>query len=100
VLTVEAYRTQASPLDVAACRAEIERASIGAVTFTSPSAVEELDRALGPPYFQRLLATASTVALGATTARAAAAYGTEPVLAQPPTLQGLAATTFRVLQTR
>jgi uroporphyrinogen-III synthase len=100
VLTIEAYRTQASPVDVAACRAEIEREAIAAVTFTSPSAVEELERALGPPFFQRLLATASTVALGATTARAIAAHGIEPLLAQPQTLLGLAATTFRVLQTR
>jgi uroporphyrinogen-III synthase len=100
VLTVEAYRTHACPLDVGTCRADIEREAVGAVTFTSPSAVEELDRALGPPYFQRLLAAASTVALGGTTARAIAAHGIEPVLAQPPTLQGLAATTFRVLQTR
>ena len=100
VLMIEAYRTQPSSLDVRTCRADIERKAVGAVTFTSPSAVEELDRALGPPYFQRLLAAASTVALGATTARAVAALGIEPALAQPATLQGLAATTFRVLQTR
>jgi uroporphyrinogen-III synthase len=100
VITVEAYRTHASGLDVGTCRADIEREAVGAVTFTSPSAVEELDRALGPPYFQRLLGASSAVALGTTTARAIAAYGVEPVLAEPATLQGLAATTYRVLQTR
>jgi len=100
VITVEAYRTHASGLDVGTCRADIEREAVGAVTFTSPSAVEELDRALGPPYFQRLLGASSAVALGTTTARAIAAYGVEPVLAEPATLHGLAATTYRVLQAR
>ena len=43
---VEAYRTEAAFLDVNDCRAWIDRDVIGAVTFASPSAVIELERAL------------------------------------------------------
>jgi len=100
VLQVEAYRTEAAPLDVSDCRAWIHREVIGAVTFASPSAVIELERALGAPDFARLLAHAAVVAIGPTTARALAERGRTAVLAESATLAGLANTTSRLLQTR
>ena len=69
VTQVEAYRTEAAALDVADCREWIARAGIGAVTFASPSAVTELERALGEADFDRLLTDAIAVAIGRTTAR-------------------------------
>jgi uroporphyrinogen III methyltransferase / synthase len=100
VQQVEAYRTLAGSLDVERCRAQIERERIGAVTFTSPSAVFELDEALGSAHFDRLLSHAASVALGPTTGRALATRGYAATLAEPTTLAGLAATTFRLLETR
>jgi uroporphyrinogen III methyltransferase / synthase len=100
VLQIEAYRTDPAALDVDACRRCIEREAVAAVTFTSPSCVEELEHALGPEHFARLLASSSPIALGPTTGRALAQRGFEPVLAQPPTLEGLAATTYRNLNPR
>ena len=119
VLQIEAYRNEAAPLDVAACRAAIDGGAVGAVTFTSPSCVDELEHALGPETFGRLLAQqlnekpltanglaakplpaggpAVAVALGPTTAGALSARGIEPVLARPATLEGLAATTSEIL---
>jgi uroporphyrinogen III methyltransferase / synthase len=100
VLQVEAYRTDPAPLDVAACRRCIEREAVAAVTFTSPSCVEELEQALGREHFARLLSSSSPIALGPTTGRALAQRGFAPVLAQPPTLEGLAATAYRQLNPR
>jgi uroporphyrinogen-III synthase len=100
VQQVEAYRTEAAALDVNDCRAWIDRKVIGAVTFASPSAVIELERALGPPHFTRLLTQAAVVAIGPTTARALADRGRTAVLAESATLSGLANTTLRLLQTR
>ena len=100
VVQVEAYRTEPAPLDLRDCRAWIERQAIGAVTFASPSAVIELERALGPDYFHRLLSHAKTIAIGPTTANELTARGHLPVLAESTTLRGLAMTTFRMLQTR
>ncbi|MGH8228383.1 MAG: uroporphyrinogen-III synthase [Steroidobacteraceae bacterium] len=97
---VEAYCTGAAALDVSACRARIDRDDVGAVTFTSPSCVEELGRALGRGHFEHLLASAVPIALGSTTARAVAQRGFESVLAEPATLDGLAATTYRQLSLR
>lgn len=99
VTQVEAYRTDASAsLDVADCRAWIERNEIGAVTFASPSAVVELERALGRQDFDKLLNTAAAVAIGPTTARVLAEFGRAPVLAESATLRGLANTAFRLVQ--
>ena len=67
VTQVEAYRTEAAPLDVAECRSWIARGAIGAVTFASPSAVSELERALGQEDFGRLLKSAAPVAIGGST---------------------------------
>jgi uroporphyrinogen-III synthase len=100
VLQVEAYRTEASQLDVSDCRLWINEKVIGAVTFASPSAVIELERALGSPDFTRLLNHAAIVAIGPTTARALAERGRTAVLAESATLAGLANTTLRLLQTR
>ena len=100
VTQVEAYRTEGAALDVADCRAWIARDGVGAVTFASPSAVTELARALGEEDFQRLLSGAAAVAIGRTTARELAARGHTAVVAESATLQGLARTTLRLLQTR
>jgi uroporphyrinogen III methyltransferase / synthase len=97
---VEAYRTDAAPLDASDCHAWIDRDAIGAVTFASPSAVIELERALGHSHFTRLLAQAAVVAIGPTTARALAERGRTAVLAESATLSGLAQTTHRLLQSR
>ena len=100
VTQVEAYRTQAAPLDINRCRHWIARGGIGAVTFASPSAVSELAQALGEADFQRLLADATAIAIGRTTAAEVTAHGHSAVVAESATLRGLALTTFRLLQTR
>jgi uroporphyrinogen-III synthase len=100
VSQVEAYRTTAAGLDLEECRAWIARGEIGAVTFTSPSAVAELAQALGDADFERLLLSAAAVAIGRTTARELSSRGHAAVVAESATLHGLALTTLRVLQTR
>jgi uroporphyrinogen-III synthase len=101
VIQVEAYRTESSnALDVEDCRSWIARGSIGAVTFASPSAVDELEHALGKDDFDRLLSAAPAVAIGPTTAKALTERGHTPVLAESATLQGLAHTTHRLLRAR
>ncbi|MDB6089254.1 MAG: Uroporphyrinogen synthase [Gammaproteobacteria bacterium] len=101
VVQVEAYRTEsAATLDVESCRSWIAREVIGAVTFASPSAVEELAHALGKEDFDRLLSHAAAVAIGPTTARVLAERGHVPAVAESATLRGLALTTFRLLQAR
>jgi uroporphyrinogen-III synthase len=99
VVQVEAYRTESSAtLDVEDCRSWISRGGIGAVTFASPSAVDELEHALGKTDFDRLLSTATAVAIGPTTARALSDRGHTPALAESATLHGLAHTAHRLLQ--
>jgi uroporphyrinogen III methyltransferase/synthase len=101
VIQVEAYRTESSnTLDVEDCRSWIARGSIGAVTFASPSAVDELEHALGKDDFDRLLSAAPAVAIGPTTAKALTERGHTPALAESATLQGLAYTTHRLLRAR
>ena len=100
VTQVDAYSTRSAPLDVTDCRDWIGRRAIGAVTFTSPSAVEELDRALGTSAFDELLDSATAISLGVTTGRTLASRGFASVLAMPATLLGMAQTTYRLLQTR
>jgi uroporphyrinogen-III synthase len=98
VAQVEAYRTESSAtLNVDTCRSWIARGGIGAVTFASPSAVDELEHALGKDDFDRLLSSAAAVAIGPTTARALTDRGHTPTLAESATLRGLAHTTHRVL---
>jgi uroporphyrinogen-III synthase len=100
VTQVEAYRTDAAPLNLPECREWIARAAVAAVTFASPSAVIELARSLGAEDFRRLLSSAAPVAIGRTTARELRARGHTAVIADPATLHGLAVTTLRLLQTR
>jgi uroporphyrinogen-III synthase len=99
VTTVEAYRTvSGTALDVEDCRSWIERQGVGAVTFASPSAVIELESALGEADFARLLATAPAVAIGPTTARALTERGYTPTLAESATLRGLARASLHAAQ--
>jgi uroporphyrinogen-III synthase len=100
VTQVEAYCTRTGALDVPSCQGLVQRCALGAVTFTSPSAVAELDRALGPVSFDALLDRAAPITLGTTTGRALAARGFPSVLAMPGTLAGMAHTTLRMIQTR
>jgi uroporphyrinogen-III synthase len=57
-----------------------------------------LEHALGKTDFDRLLSTATPVAIGPTTARALTDRGHIPALADSATLHGLAHTTHRLLQ--
>ena len=100
VTQVEAYATNTGMLDVPACHDWVQRRAVGAITFTSPSAVAELDRALGPEAFDRLLDSATPITLGTTTGRTLASRGFASVLATPATLTGMAHTTFRLINTR
>jgi uroporphyrinogen III methyltransferase/synthase len=100
VTQVEAYRTGAAALDLNECRDWIGRSEIGAVTFASPSAVIELERALGKDDFDKLLTSAAAVAIGPTTARVLTELGCTPVMAESATLGGLANTAFKLVQTR
>lgn len=100
VRQIEAYRTQVGSVNVEECRVLIEQGDVGAVTFTSPSCVDELSRALGPDLFERLLKGARAVALGTTTARSLGERGFVCVLAEPATLAGLAETAHRQLTQR
>lgn len=98
VTTVEAYRTvSGTALDVEDCRSWIARQGVGAVTFASPSAVAELESALGKEDFARLLGTAPAVAIGPTTARALTERGYTPTLAESATLRGLARTSLHAV---
>lgn len=91
VVRLEAYRTvPGSTLDIEACRAAIAREGVAAVTFASPSAVIELESALGAAHLRRLLDTTPAVAIGPTTARALSDRGCAPIVAEPHTLGGLA----------
>lgn len=90
VLSCTVYRTVATSLDVSECRRWIARRSLGAVTFTSPSAVSELEHALGAHEFSQLLSDAPAFALGPTTARQLTSRGVTPVTASVPTLRALA----------
>jgi uroporphyrinogen-III synthase len=99
VTTVEAYRTvSGTALDVDDCRSWIARQGVGAVTFASPSAVVELESALGREDFARLLGVAPAIAIGPTTARALAERGYSPTLAESATLQSLARASLRAVR--
>ena len=99
VTTVEAYRTvSGAALDVEDCRSWIARDAVGAVTFASPSAVEELESALGEEDFRRLLGRAPAVAIGPTTARALTDRGYTPKLAESATLRGLARSSLHAVR--
>lgn len=100
VTTVEAYRTvSGAALNLEDCRSWIARRGVGAVTFASPSAVIELEGALGKEDFARLLGAAPAVAIGPTTARALTERGYRPALAESATLQGLARASLHAVRT-
>lgn len=91
VIQVEAYTTEAAPLDREACRATLEAGGVSVITFTSPSTVENLARALGEELFGMAIERASAVAIGPTTAEAARAAGFRAVaMADPHSLEALA----------
>jgi uroporphyrinogen-III synthase len=99
VTTVEAYRTvSGAALDVDDCRSWIARRGVGAVTFASPSAVVELESALGKDDFARLLGSAPAVAIGPTTARALTERGYPSTLAESATLRALARASLQALR--
>lgn len=101
VTTVEAYRTvSGTALDVEDCRSYIARDGVGAVTFASPSAVAELESALGKEDLGRLLSRVPAVAIGPTTARALTERGYTPTLAESATLRGLARTSLHAVRAR
>jgi uroporphyrinogen-III synthase len=90
VLSCVVYRTVASTLDVGECRRWIARRGVGAVTFASPSAVTELEQALGERDFSQLLTDAPALAIGPTTARQLTSRGVTAVTSSAPTLRALA----------
>ena len=92
------YRTVTTALDVGECRSWIERRAVGAVTFASPSAVTELERALGERDFGQLLHDAPALAIGPTTAHQLATRGVAAVTASPHTLHALALACRALLQ--
>lgn len=90
VVQVEAYRTELAPLDREACGGALDAGEITMVTFTSPSAVENLRRALGRELFERVRAGTRAVAIGPTTGEAAERAGFDTAVAASHSLEGLA----------
>lgn len=86
---VEAYRVIPVGVDVAACRAQMAKGAVDYLTFTSPSAVGALERALGPTDFRQALRR-QVVSIGpTTTARLLEADRSPDAEAVPSTLSGL-----------
>lgn len=90
VVQVEAYRTEPARLDRESCRDLLDRGDVAMVAFTSPSTVENLERALGQELFETLKARVRAVAIGPTTGEAAGRAGFEVSVADPHSLEGLA----------
>lgn len=86
------YRTAATGLDADTCRSWIGRHALGAVTFASPSAVIEMERALGREQFRQLLTDAPALAIGPTSAHELDLRGVRSIIAATHTLRGLAET--------
>lgn len=88
---VTAYRTVHPPLDGERCLREVGDGHVRAVTFTSPSSVEGLRKALGEEGFRALARSLPAAALGPTTARALEEMGWARVaVARVPTPEALA----------
>lgn len=103
VHAIETYSNEPAALDARersratrAARAGDRANRIAAVTFASPSAVEGLERALGPRTFRALLARSPAVAIGPTTASALAARHIPTTIADPHSLRSLASLAHRV----
>lgn len=89
---ITAYRMVRLELDVASCRASVEREEVHAVTFASPSAMEALRAQLGEESFHRIREEIPAATMGPTTAAALEKAGWKRVsIARYPTLEGLAA---------
>ncbi|HLF55589.1 MAG TPA: uroporphyrinogen-III synthase, partial [Thermoanaerobaculia bacterium] len=98
---VEAYRTLPARLDVGACYAQLDAGAVDAVTFTSPSAIDGLERAFGREELRALLDRVVVATLGPTTSAALAALGRAPdAEAAPSTLDALVAAVERALAHR
>lgn len=97
---VEAYRTELDELDAGACAELIDRGAVGVVTFTSPSAVEGLTRALPAEVLARLRAAAPAAVIGPTTAEAAEGAGWRTRAADETSLEGVARAAAAVLRER
>ncbi len=83
---VVAYRTVRASLD----GSQTDSRSLHAVTFTSPSAVVGLHKAIGGPAFDRVFQGIPAVAIGPTTAEALLQLGVSPAaVADPFTLEGV-----------
>lgn len=91
VVRVVAYRTEAAPLDRAACRTALEAGAVEVITFTSPSTVRNLVAGLGADLMDLAVRKARAVAIGPTTAEAVreAGWG-DVVVAEPHSLEGVA----------
>ena len=91
---VVAYRTVHASLDGSAT----DSGSLDAVTFTSPSAVLGLHKAIGGPAFDRVFQQIPAVAIGPTTAEALLKLGVSPAaVADPSTLEGVVEAVVDVL---
>jgi uroporphyrinogen-III synthase len=97
---VEAYRTVPAPLDPDRCLASAAGGEAEVLTFTSPSAVDGLARALGDEIFAHFVERLAVVVLGSTTAAALARRGlAADAVAEPSTLDGLVAAAGRAVRT-
>ncbi len=97
---VEAYRTELDELDAVACAELIDTGAVGVVTFTSPSAVEGLARALPAEVLERLRERAAAAVIGPTTGEAAEAAGWRIHTADETSLEGVARAAAHVLRAR
>jgi len=93
---VTAYQMVVVPLDRSSCLASVDAGEVDVVTFASPSAMKGLREGLGDELFRRLARGTPAAAMGPTTAAALEEAGwTHVVVAESPTMVGLAAAAQR-----
>jgi uroporphyrinogen-III synthase len=91
VVRVTAYRTVPAPLDRAACAGALDSGGVDVISFTSPSALENLRSGLGEALFDRAARDVVMAAIGPTTAAAVRAAGAARLIeATEHSLEGLA----------
>ena len=95
---VEAYRTVFRELDVESCARRIRGGDVGAVTFTSPSAVEGLARALPDPLLRELRDRAGAASMGPTTSAALDEVGWPCRESGERSLEGVARAALELLE--